>query len=91
MDILCKVCDKNIIENESESKNYITTLRKKDDKSIYKKYIIYNINLDEVDKILKDYVSTHKKNLISIFFVVNLKYNLIIIIPEIYQLHVFTI
>ena len=29
--------------------------------------------MDEVDKILKDYVSTHNKNLISIFFIVNLK------------------
>ena len=34
MDILCKVCDKDIIENESQYKNYITTLCKKDDKSI---------------------------------------------------------
>ena len=68
MDILCKVCDKDIIENESEYKNYITTLRKKDDKSIYKKYIIYNISLDEVDKILKDYVSTHNKKF-NIYFI----------------------
>ena len=44
MNILCKVCDKDIIENESEYKNYITTLRKKDDKSIYKKYVINNIH-----------------------------------------------
>ena len=35
MDILCKVCDKDIIENESEYNNYIATLRKKDNKSIY--------------------------------------------------------
>ena len=91
MDILCKVCDKDIIENESEYKNYIATLRKKDDKSIYKKYIIYNIILDEVDKIINDYVSTHKKNLISILFIANSIYNSIIIIPDIYQLYVFTI
>ena len=78
MDYLCQVCDREIIENESEYKNYIPSLRKKDDKSIYKKYVINNIKLDEVDKIIKDYVSTHKKNLICILFVVNLKYNLII-------------
>ena len=54
MDILCKVCDKDIIENDFEYKNYIATLRKKDDRSIYKKYVINIINLDEVDKILKD-------------------------------------
>ena len=68
MDILCKVCDKVIIENESEYKNYITTLRKKDDKSIYKKYIIYNNNLPEVDKTLKVYVSTHNKKF-NIYFI----------------------
>ena len=63
MDYLCQVCDREFIENESEYKNYIATLRKKDDKSIYKKYAINNINLGEVDKILKDYVSTHNKKL----------------------------
>ena len=61
MDLLCRVCDRSIIENESEYKNYIATPRKKDDKSIYKKYVINNNNLDEVDKILKDYVSTHNR------------------------------
>ena len=35
MDLLYKVCDKDIIENESEFKNYIASLLKKDDKSIY--------------------------------------------------------
>ena len=61
MDLLCRVCDRSIIENESEYKNYIASLRKKDDKSIYKKYVINKNILDEVDKILKDYVSTHNK------------------------------
>ena len=67
MDLLCKVCDKEIIENESEYKNYIASLLKKDDKSIYKKYVINNINLDEVDKLLKDYVSTHNKEFDNYF------------------------
>ena len=34
---LCKVCHREIIENESEYKNFLATLRKKDDKTIYKK------------------------------------------------------
>ena len=68
MNIPCKVCDKDIIENESEHKNYITTLRKKDDKSIYKRYVINNINFDEVDKILEDYASTHNKK-VNIYFI----------------------
>ena len=61
MDYLCQVCDQEVIENESEYKNFIASLRKKDDKCIYKKYVINNIILDGVDKILKDYVSTHNK------------------------------
>ena len=68
MDYLCQVCDREIIENESEFKNYIASLLKKDDKSIYKKYDINNFNLDEVDKILKDYVSTHNKKF-DIYFI----------------------
>ena len=67
MNLLCRVCDRSIIENESDYKNYIATLLKKDDESIYKKYVINNINLDEVDKILKDYVTTHNKKF-DIFF-----------------------
>ena len=38
-------------------------MRKKEHKSLYEKYTINNINLDEVDKILNDYVTTHKKKL----------------------------
>ena len=81
MDYLCQVCDKKIIENVSEYKNYIASLRKKVDKSVYKKYVVNNINLDEVDKLLKDYVSTHNKKFDIYFFIANLKYNLIIILP----------
>ena len=68
MDYLCQVCDREIIENESEYRNYVATLRKKGDESIYKKYSINNINLDEVDKILKDYVSSHNKTF-DIYFI----------------------
>ena len=36
MDCLYQVCDREIIENESEYRHYIAALRKKDDKSKYK-------------------------------------------------------
>ena len=36
---------------------YLATMRKKNDKSLYKKYTINNINLDEVEKILNDHVT----------------------------------
>ena len=67
MDYLSQICDKEFIENKSEYKIYLATLRKEDYKSIYKKYVINNINLNEVDKILKDYVSTHNKKFIIYF------------------------
>ena len=63
MDFLCKVCDRSIIEKESEYKDYLATSRKKNDNSLFKKYTINNVNWDEVDKITNDYVTTHiKKN-----------------------------
>ena len=63
MEFLCKVCHRPIIENESEYKEYLATLRKKNDKSLYKKYTINNINLGEVEKIMNDYVTIPKKKL----------------------------
>ena len=53
-ELLCRLCDREIFENESELKKYLATLRKKDDKSIFKKNAINKSNLDEVDKILND-------------------------------------
>ena len=47
MTLLCEVCDRSIIANESEYHKYLATLPKKDDKSLYKKYTNNNINLDE--------------------------------------------
>ena len=38
MDLLCKICDREIIEEEYNF--YIASLRKKDDKSIYKNMLI---------------------------------------------------
>ena len=43
MDLLCEVCDLEILENESERNKYLATLRKRIDKSIYNKYTINNI------------------------------------------------
>ena len=61
MDFLWKVCDKSIIEDESKYNNYIATLTKEHDKSFYEKYTIINPNLDEIDKILNDYITKHNK------------------------------
>ena len=40
MDLLCEVCDRSIIEKQSEYNDYLATLRKKDDKSLYIKSIL---------------------------------------------------
>ena len=61
MDFFCKVCDKSIFESESEYNNYTATLTKRYDKSFYKKYTTINPNLNEVDKILNEYITKHIK------------------------------
>ena len=58
----CKVCDRSILESESEYYHYLATLLKKNNKSLYKKYTINNVNLDEVNKIINNHISTHNKN-----------------------------
>ena len=61
MEVLCRVCDRILFENEDERNNYLATLRKENDNSIYDKHTIKNINLDEAEKILNDYVTSHNK------------------------------
>ena len=68
MTFLCRKCDRSITENGSEYKEYIATMRKKNDKSLYKKYTNNNINLDEIDKVLNDYVIVHNKK-IDLYFI----------------------
>ena len=62
MDFLCKVCDRSIIENESKYFEYLAALGKKNHKILYNKYTINNVNLDEVNKLINDYISTHNKS-----------------------------
>ena len=62
MDLLCEVCDRSIIDNESEYNKYLATLRKENHKFFYKKCTLNNFNLDEVNKIINDYISFHNKN-----------------------------
>ena len=75
MDFLCKKCDKSIIENESNYINYIATLKKEHDKSFYENYIIIIPNLDEIDKLLNDYITKHNKKF-DIYFI-NCELNLV--------------
>ena len=60
-DLLCRVCDREIFENESELNKHLASLRKTYDRSLYKKYTINNNNLNDIDKILYDYITIHNK------------------------------
>ena len=86
MDLLCRLCDRSIIDNEFEYKKYL--LRKENDKSFFKKYTINNINLDDVDKVLNDYISSNNKNFdfyfINCEFVLEFDNNYITIIETTY-------
>ena len=61
MDYICQVCDRSLIENPSEYQHYLATSHKKNDKSLYIKHTINIINLDEVDKLLNDCITTHNE------------------------------
>ena len=72
MSFPCEVCDQLIIENQSEFNNFLATRRKKKDKIFYKIYTSNKVNLDEVDKILNDYITTHNNYLD--FYLVNCEF-----------------
>ena len=40
MDLLCRLCDRSIIDNEFEYKKYLTSLRKENDKSFIKNILL---------------------------------------------------
>ena len=61
-DLLCRVCNREIFENQLELDKNLASLNNPNDKHISKKYTINNINLDDVNKILDDYICTHNKN-----------------------------
>ena len=67
MEFLCKLCDRSIIENEIEYYEYLTTLRKKYNES-FKNITIINVDLDEVKKILNDYISILNKKFRFLFY-----------------------
>ena len=60
---ICRVFDRSILENESEYKKYLNTLRKKYDNSLDRKYTINNSNPNDIDAILNDYNTTHNKKI----------------------------
>ena len=89
MEFLCQVCDKDFIQNQSKYDHYIATLTKKYDRSIYENYIIIIPILDEVDKILKDYI-TSRNNKFNIYIsFINCEFFLVF--DNIFEIHIETI
>ena len=73
MSLLCEDGDRSIIENQTKYMEYLATMRKRNDKSLYKKDTLKNINLNEVEKLLNVYITNHKKKLTFILLTVNSK------------------
>ena len=70
MQFLCEVCDRSIIEDQCEYKEYLSTLRRENHESLYKNYFIMNPRFHEVDKILIDYITTHSRKL-DFYFIIS--------------------
>ena len=55
--MLCRVCNYEIFNNKDELYNYLVYFRKYYDRSLYYKYTINNINLNDINKIFEYYTS----------------------------------
>ena len=67
-ELLCVKCDHEIFEDKNKLYKYLYTFQRENNKNIYKKIVIDNIDLDDIDKILNNYIKNHNKK-IDIYFV----------------------
>ena len=67
-ELLCLKCNQDIFDDKNKLYNYLATFQRENDKSIYKKIIIDNIDLDNIDKILNIYINNHNKKF-DVYFV----------------------
>ena len=76
-DILCQYCDYQLVANKDEFYYYITTGHKRYDRGLYYKYIINNINLNNINKIFDCYIRNHNEKINKYFFncVLQIKFN----------------
>ena len=65
MSNLCKVCDREIFQDENQLQEYVSTRHKRIDRCLYIDYKINNIDLDGFDKILNEKVSYHNMKFTS--------------------------
>ena len=76
-DMLCQVCNYEIFIDKDELYNYIVYFRKDYDRSLYYKYTINNINLNNINKIFDYYISiqTEKFNFYFIKCIFQIQFN----------------
>ena len=60
-DIFCQVCDYEILNDKDELNYYLATFHKRYDRSLYYKYTINNINLNNINKIFDYYITIHNE------------------------------
>ena len=66
-ELLCLKCNHEIFEDKNKLYNYLSNFQRENNKKISKKIIIDNIDLDNVDKILNNYINNHDKKFDSYF------------------------
>ena len=76
-DIFCQVCDYGIFNDENELNYYLASLHKRYDRSLYYKYTINNINLNNINKSFDYYITIHneKFNIYFINCIIQIKFN----------------
>ena len=75
--MLCRVCDYEIFNDKDELYNYLVYFRKDYDRSLYYKYTINNINLNNINKIFDYYITIHDEKFDMYFIncVIQIKFN----------------
>ena len=80
-DMLCQVCNYEIFNDKDELYNYLVYFRKDYDRSLYYKYTINNINLNNINKIFDYYIRIQNEtfNFYFIKCIFEIQFNIIII------------
>ena len=79
-DIFCQVCDYEILNDKDELNYYLASFHKRYDRSLYYKYTINNINLNNINKIFDYYITIHNEKF-DIYFtncIIQINFNNII-------------
>ena len=76
-DIFCQVCDYEIFNDENELNYYLASFHKRYDRSLYYKYKIKNINLNNINKIFDYYTTIHNEKFDMYFIncVIQIRFN----------------